>query len=94
MGDIELQHPTISASTNAWAAREAWMQMEAKYGSKDMRGPIWETLNALTLLLAGVDLFMMMHPAAIRTMRDIAADLMKPGKAETGSVARWAEAKI
>ena len=83
MGDTELQHPTISASTNAWAAREAWMQMEAKYGSKDMRGPIWETLNALILLLAGVDLFMMMHPAAIRTVKDVVSDLVKESSAET-----------
>ncbi len=94
MGDVELQHPTISASTNAWAAREAWMQMDAKYGSRDMRGPIWETINALTLLLAGVDVFMMMHPATIRTMRDVVADLMNPKKADTEQVARWAEARI
>ncbi|MGD1004041.1 MAG: CO dehydrogenase/acetyl-CoA synthase subunit delta [Methanoregulaceae archaeon] len=94
MGDTELQHPTISASTNAWAAREAWMQMDAKYGSKDMRGPIWETLNALILLLAGVDLFMMMHPAAIRTVKDVVSDLVKESSAKPEQIAQWASKRI
>ena len=71
MGDTELAHPVISASTNAWAAREAWMQMAPEYGPRELRGPIWETINALTLLLAGIDLFMMMHPAAVLTLKDI-----------------------
>jgi len=71
MGDTELAHPVISASTNAWAAREAWMQMAPEYGPRELRGPIWETTNAVTLLLAGIDLFMMMHPAAVLTLRDI-----------------------
>jgi acetyl-CoA decarbonylase/synthase, CODH/ACS complex subunit delta len=70
MGDIELAHPVISAATNAWAAREAWMAMAPEYGPRELRGPVWETLNALTLLLAGVDLFMMMHPASVLTLRD------------------------
>jgi acetyl-CoA decarbonylase/synthase complex subunit delta len=94
MGDSELQHPTISGSTNAWAAREAWMQMDAKYGSKELRGPLWETLNALTLLLTGVDLFMMMHPAAIRTVKDVVSDLVKQGTANPEQVAQWAGRRI
>jgi len=94
MGDTELQHPTISASTNAWAAREAWMQMDAKYGSKHMRGPIWETLNALILLLTGVDLLMMMHPAAIRTIRDVTTDLMNHRTAAKPAPVSWADMRI
>ena len=77
MGDAELQHPTISASTNAWAAREAWLNMDPVYGPREIRGPVWETINALTLLLAGVDIFMMMHPAAVRTMQDVRTWLMR-----------------
>lgn len=69
MGDTELQHPTISGSTNAWAAREAWMEMPPTYGGPELRGPLWETETALALLLAGVDIFMMSHPAAIGAMR-------------------------
>ncbi len=71
MGDTELAHPVISAATNAWAAREAWMAMPPEYGPRELRGPLWETLNALTLLLAGTDLFMMMHPASVLTLRDV-----------------------
>ncbi len=94
MGDTELQHPTISASTNAWAAREAWMQMDAKFGSKHMRGPIWETLNALILILAGVDLLMMMHPAAIRTIRDVTTDLINHRTAAKPAPVPWADMRI
>ncbi len=71
MGDNELAHPVVTAATNAWAAREAWMQLAPEYGSRELRGPLWETINALTLLLAGIDLFLMMHPAAVQTLRDV-----------------------
>jgi acetyl-CoA decarbonylase/synthase complex subunit delta len=94
MGDSELQHPTISASTNAWAAREAWMKMDARFGARDIRGPLWETLNALTLLLAGVDVLMMMHPAAIRTIRETVSNLMKHEPVNPDQISGWAGARI
>ena len=94
MGDAELQHPTISASTNAWAAREAWMKMDARFGARDIRGPLWETLNALTLMLAGVDILMMMHPAAIRTVRETVSNLMKHEPVNADKIAGWAGARI
>jgi len=94
MGDSELQHPTISASTNAWAAREAWMKMDARFGARDIRGPLWETLNALTLLLAGVDVLMMMHPAAIRTVREVVANLTKHESMNPGQISGWTGARI
>jgi len=78
MGDTELAHPTISAATNAWAAREAWMKMAPVYGPRELRGPVWETINAVTLLLAGVDLFLMMHPAAVLTLRETIARFGSP----------------
>jgi acetyl-CoA decarbonylase/synthase complex subunit delta len=71
MGDPELQHPLSSGTTNAWAAREAWMQMDPQWGPREFRGPLWETVTATTLLLAGVDYFMMMHPAAVKTLKSI-----------------------
>jgi len=37
---------------------------------------------------------MMMHPAAIRTMRDVVSDLMNPEKVVTDAYSRWAETKI
>jgi acetyl-CoA decarbonylase/synthase complex subunit delta len=93
-GDAELQHPTISASTNAWAAREAWMKMDARFGARDIRGPLWETLNALTLLLAGVDVLMMMHPAAIRTVRETVSSFMKHEPVNASQISNWAGARI
>jgi acetyl-CoA decarbonylase/synthase complex subunit delta len=70
LGDDELQYPISSGTTNAWAAREAWMNVP-ELGPRELRGPIWESATALSLLLAGNDLFMMMHPAAIKTIHDL-----------------------
>ncbi|HZD43123.1 MAG TPA: CO dehydrogenase/acetyl-CoA synthase subunit delta, partial [Methanomicrobiales archaeon] len=94
MGDEELQHPTISASTNAWAAREAWLDMDVKYGPREIRGPLWETINGLTLLLAGVDLFLMMHPLAVQTMRNVSSWLMAAGEAEKKPTHDWVKVRI
>jgi len=38
--------------------------------------------TALTLLLAGVDLFMMMHPAAVKTLKDVTNYLTSAKKAD------------
>jgi acetyl-CoA decarbonylase/synthase complex subunit delta len=89
MGDDELAHPVISASTNAWAAREAWMTMTPAYGPRELRGPLWETINALTLLLAGVDIYMMMHPAAVLTLKEAINRLGKSGDAQAASISDW-----
>ncbi len=94
MGDGELAHPVISASANAWAAREAWMQMPAEYGPRELRGPIWETLNAVTLLLAGVDLFMMMHPAAVLTVRDVIRRLGTGGQGTMTKASDWVNVRV
>ncbi len=75
LGDKELCFPISSGTTNAWAAREAWMK-NPELGPRELRGPIWESVTALALLLAGNDLFMMMHPAAIKTVHDL-VDWMK-----------------
>jgi len=94
MGDTELAHPVISAATNAWAAREAWMKMPPAYGSRDLRGPIWETINAITLLLAGIDLFLMMHPAAVLTIRDVISRLENPESSLHEPVADWVGVRL
>jgi acetyl-CoA decarbonylase/synthase complex subunit delta len=88
-GDAELQHPTISASTNAWAAREAWMSMDPAFGEKAIRGPLWETMNGLILLLAGVDIFMMMHPSAVHTMRETIRFLTEKADILPESMESW-----
>ena len=70
------------------------MKLAPVYGPLEIRGPIWETLNALILLLAGVDLFMMMHPAAIRTMREVIQRLQETGEAPSRAPADWVTARI
>ena len=94
MGDKELQHPTLSGTTNAWAAREAWLKMGPEWEPRELRGPIWETVTALSLLLAGVDLFMMMHPRAIQTMKRVAKQLSTTGEAKPEEIANWVSLQI
>jgi len=94
MGDTELAHPVISAATNAWAAREAWMKMPPEYGSRELRGPIWETINAVTLLLAGIDLFLMMHPAAVLTLKDVIGRLENPQDPHPESITDWVGVRL
>jgi len=93
MGDPELQHPMSSGTTNAWAAREAWMKMP-EWGPRELRGPIWETVTALSLLLVGVDYFMMMHPAAVKTVKDVIKNLTRGGDADPVRIADWVTIKV
>jgi len=93
MGDAELAHPMSSGTTNAWAAREAWLKMSSEWEPRELRGPLWEVTTALTLLLAGVDLFMMMHPAAVKTLKDVTRQLVSGKKADASGFADWISAK-
>ena len=93
MGDSELAHPMSSGTTNAWAAREAWLKMTAEWEPRELRGPLWEVTTALTLLLAGVDLFMMMHPAAVKTLKDVSAKLVSGKTADASRFANWVSLK-
>ena len=86
MGDVELQCPQGSGTANSWGAREAWKR-DPELGPREYRGPLWETVGALTFLLAGIDLFIMLHPAGIRTMKDIIGWLM--GEKKPPTFARW-----
>jgi acetyl-CoA decarbonylase/synthase complex subunit delta len=54
--------------------------MAPEWGPRELRGPIWETVTALTMLLAGVDYFMMMHPAAVKTVKTIVKELTSDSK--------------
>ena len=93
MGDMELAHPMSSGTTNAWAAREAWLKMSAEWEPRELRGPLWELTTAVTLLLAGVDLFMMMHPAAVKTLKDVTNYLTSGKKADPSKFADWVTLK-
>jgi acetyl-CoA decarbonylase/synthase complex subunit delta len=93
MGDSELAHPMSSGTTNAWAAREAWLKMAPEWEPRELRGPLWEVTTALTLLLAGVDLFMMMHPAAVKTLKETINRLVSGGKADPTKFLDWVSVK-
>jgi acetyl-CoA decarbonylase/synthase complex subunit delta len=93
MGDSELAHPMSSGTTNAWAAREAWLKMSPEWEPRELRGPLWELTTALTLLLAGVDLFMMMHPAAVKSLKDIIKNLTLGKKADPEKYLNWISIK-
>jgi acetyl-CoA decarbonylase/synthase complex subunit delta len=94
MGDPELAHPMSSGTTNAWAAREAWLKMAPEWEPRELRGPLWEVITAVTLLLAGVDLFMMMHPAAVKTLKDITRQLGCGSSGNAGKLAEWISTKV
>jgi acetyl-CoA decarbonylase/synthase complex subunit delta len=94
MGDAELAHPMSSGTTNAWAAREAWLKMAPEWEPRELRGPLWEVTTALTLLLAGVDLFMMMHPAAVKTLKDVTGQLLGGGSGNADKLVEWVSAKV
>lgn len=74
LGEEVLQVPMCSASSNAWAAREASSKAE-RLGPRSIRGPLWETITAIIAMLAGTDLFMMLHPRAMQTLRMFAEAL-------------------
>lgn len=93
-GDVELGFPMMSGTTNAWAAREAWLEMPVEFEPRELRGPLWELTTALALLLAGVDLFMMMHPAAVKTLKDVVNDLLSGGRIDDAEFGDWVSARI
>jgi len=93
MGDAELAHPMSSGTTNAWAAREAWLKMAPEWEPRELRGPLWEVTTALTLLLTGVDLFMMMHPAAVKTLKEVIGQLISGKKANASKFVNWVSLK-
>jgi acetyl-CoA decarbonylase/synthase complex subunit delta len=93
MGDLELAQPMSSGTTNAWAAREAWLKMSADWEPRELRGPLWEVTTALTLLTAGVDLFMMMHPAAVKTLKDVTGYLTANKKSDPAKFLDWLKVK-
>lgn len=69
-GDKDLAMPMLAGVSNAWSAREAWMKDDS-IGPKELRGPLWEAHTATMALLSGAEVFMMLHPAAIKIVKSI-----------------------
>lgn len=96
MGDETLQAPISCAATNAWAAREAWMKVD-EWGPREYRGPLWEATTAIIGMLAGADIFMMMHPIAAKIVKGLAEILSKPKldtKLEEINYSDWIKMKV
>ncbi len=94
MGDDELQHPMSSGVTNAWFARESWKKMAPQWEPRELRGPMWETVTALTSIAAGCDFLMMMHPKAIQTVKDVIQRLTTNGSKKPLEPADWISLRI
>lgn len=90
LGDEDLQMPILAPASNAWGAREAWMKNE-EWGPREYRGPLWETITTLTILLSGGDLFMLSHPAVVRVIKNLVED-MRNRSAKGNVVADWVTA--
>ena len=74
LGDSDLQMPIVAPTSNAWGAREAWMKSE-KWGPRELRGPLWETITTITVMMSGGDLFMSSHPATLRVVKKMMQNL-------------------
>jgi acetyl-CoA decarbonylase/synthase complex subunit delta len=90
LGDEDLQMPILAPASNAWGAREAWMKNE-EWGPREYRGPLWETITTLTILLSGGDIFMLSHPAVVRVIKNLVED-MRNSSAKGNVVADWVTA--
>jgi acetyl-CoA decarbonylase/synthase complex subunit delta len=73
-GDEEVQVPMLCGISNAWGAREAWMKTP-ELGPAEFRGPLWEALTGVTLLMAGADVLLMVHPKAVKSVKDVISKL-------------------
>ncbi|MBN2026750.1 MAG: acetyl-CoA decarbonylase/synthase complex subunit delta [Actinobacteria bacterium] len=62
---------------------QSWKTKEAKssedeypeWGDPEKRGIMWETITAVSLLLAGADILVLRHPESIRMTKQLIADL-------------------
>ncbi|ATZ60861.2 MAG: CO dehydrogenase/acetyl-CoA synthase subunit delta [Methanosarcinales archaeon Met12] len=86
-GDDDLQMPIASGTTNAWGAREAWMKAP-EWGDREKRGPLWEAVTAMSLWLAGCNLFMMICPTSIELFKSM-VDVLTSDKKEIVDVTNW-----
>ncbi len=44
---------------------------------QEHRGPIWEIVTGLTMMLCGVDIFMMLHPSSVQLLSEIGSTFTK-----------------
>lgn len=73
-GDPVLQMPMICDCSCAWNVPEA-LEDNPEHGEPEMRGVYWETITALSAVVAGAGIVVMRHPKSVRMLRDALASL-------------------
>ena len=76
--DAMTQMPMLAnIGFQAWKTKEAKSSEEEypEWGDSEKRGITWETLTAVSLLLAGADILVLRHPETIRMIKQLIADL-------------------
>jgi len=76
--DAMTQMPMLAnIGFQAWKTKEAKSSEEEypEWGDPEKRGIMWETLTAVSLLLAGADILVLRHPDTIRLIKQLIADL-------------------
>jgi CO dehydrogenase/acetyl-CoA synthase delta subunit len=61
----------------SWKTKEAKSSEEdyPEWGDPEKRGIMWETITAVSLLLAGADILVLRHPDSIKMIKQLIADL-------------------
>jgi acetyl-CoA decarbonylase/synthase complex subunit delta len=86
--DEELQMPISCGVTNAWGARESWLKND-DWGPREYRGPLWEIMTGTAVLMAGADIMMMLHPLAVKTVKDIILSMTGEKKSRSIKYEDW-----
>ena len=79
-GDKMLAMPVIGfIGAEAWKVKEALASGEEIPGWGDVktRGVLWETITATSLIQSGMDILVMRHPEAMKTVKSQIDELMK-----------------
>ena len=76
MGDNILQVPMIADASIAWKARESYIDTP-EWCDPAKRGPTWESMTAMSALMAGADVLILRHPETLKIVRNTLEELAK-----------------
>ncbi len=93
MGDKDLSMPILSGTSNSWSAREAWLE-ERNWGPKEFRGPLWEAVTGTMTLLSGADIFMMLHPGAMKALKNLINSLFNESGEKAPAYREWINMEV
>jgi acetyl-CoA decarbonylase/synthase complex subunit delta len=73
--DDKVQMPIVSnLAREVWKVKEVKID-DAKMGSADTRGILWEAMTAFALAIAGSDILIMRHPQAAKLVKKMISEL-------------------